>query len=322
MDSSKLRAGFLRVLLSRRRPIKGKLAVLKAEPVKEPNYQRPPSSREEMESCPREFIEDFYQRLEEENLTLITEEGEQGKLPVLILSLRPKEGEQKMKRPAVVLLHSSYYAKEWVRPLLEAYASRGYVAVAIDSRYHGERANSETAYIDALISAWKHGNTMPFLYDSVWDLIKLGDYLSQREDIDTDRIGITGESMGGIQAWLAAAIDTRFSVVVPIIGVQGFRWALENDKWQGRVDSIRPLFLEASKDMGKTEIDKEVVEKVWDRIAPGLTSEFDSPMLIPAIARRPLLILSGWISTKISCKKGRGFSLPTCRPEPCSFKSN
>ncbi|KAK8509277.1 hypothetical protein V6N12_018359 [Hibiscus sabdariffa] len=30
-------------------------------------------------------------------------------------------------------------------------------------------------------------------------------------------------------------------------------------------------------DLGKTAIDKEVVEKVWDRIAPGLASKFDSP---------------------------------------------
>lgn len=33
-----------------------------------------------------------------------------------------------------------------------------------------------------------------------WDLIKLADYLTQREDIDPTRIGITGESLGG---WLS-----------------------------------------------------------------------------------------------------------------------
>ena len=32
----------------------------------------------------------------------------------------------------------------------------------------------------------------------MWDLIKLGDHLSEREDIDPCRIGITGESLGGI----------------------------------------------------------------------------------------------------------------------------
>lgn len=31
----------------------------------------------------------------------------------------------------------------------------------------------------------------------VWDLIKLADYLTKREDIDPARIGITGESLGG-----------------------------------------------------------------------------------------------------------------------------
>ena len=32
--------------------------------------------------------------------------------------------------------------------LPQAYASRGYVAIAIDSRYHGERASSKTTYRD------------------------------------------------------------------------------------------------------------------------------------------------------------------------------
>ncbi|KAF2304452.1 hypothetical protein GH714_031639 [Hevea brasiliensis] len=242
-----------------------------------------------MESCPKVDIKNFKELLKEENLYLITEAGEQGRLPVLILSMKGS----KERRSAVVFLHSTNKCKEWLRPLLEAYASRGYVAIAIDSRYHGERASNKTTYRDALISSWKKGDTMPFIYDTVWDLIKLADYLTQREDIDPTSIGITGESLGGMHAWFAAAVDTRYSVVVPIIGVQGFRWAIDNDKWQGRVDSIRPLFEEAQKDLGKREIDKEVVEKVWDRIAPGLASSFDSPYTIPAIAPRPLLILNG-----------------------------
>lgn len=134
---------------------------------------------------------------------------------------------------------------------------------------------------------------MPFIYDTVWDLIKLADYLTQREDIDPFRIGITGESLGGMHAWFAAAIDTRYSVAVPIIGVQGFGWAIDHNKWQARVQSIKPVFEEARIDLGKSSIDKEVVEKVWDRIAPGLASQFDSPRAIPIIAPRPLLILNG-----------------------------
>ncbi|KAG6507528.1 uncharacterized protein LOC121981152 [Zingiber officinale] len=287
-----LRTDFLQILRSRRRKPDVSLSVELGGPVMDPMYQAAiyPGSREVMEACHRENLDGFKDRVIEENIYLTVEEGEQGRLPVLILSLKDNTTQRK---PAIVILHSSYKCKEWLRPLLEAYASRGYVAVAIDSRYHGERASNTTAYKDALVSAWKNGDTMPFIYDTVWDLIKLADYLVQREDVDPARIGITGESLGGMHAWFAAAADERYSVVVPIIGVQGFRWALDNDKWHARAESIKPVFEAACKDLGKDEIDKEVVEKVWERIAPGLASQFDAPYTVPAIAPRPLLILNG-----------------------------
>ncbi|KAI3872465.1 hypothetical protein MKX03_023205 [Papaver bracteatum] len=288
VDLSTLRSHFINVLKSRRTQVP--VSVEPAEPVVECLIQETPrpTRSEAMESCPREnFDKD---QLIEENLYLITEEGEQGRVPVLILSLI---GSEHQKRPAIVFLHSTNKCKEWLRPLLEAYASRGYIAVAIDSRYHGERAKNMTTYKDALVESWEKGDTMPFIFDTVWDLIKLADYLSQREDIDPSRIGITGESLGGMHAIFAAFVDTRYAVVVPIIGVQGFRWAIDNDQWQARVNSIKAVFEKARADLGKDEIDKEVVEKVWDRIAPGLASEFDAPYSVPAISPRPLLILNG-----------------------------
>ncbi|KAI7752715.1 hypothetical protein M8C21_010690 [Ambrosia artemisiifolia] len=295
MDSgdaaAKLRSQFLQLLSTRRSP-QVPLEEKPAKPVKEPLYQGPPPPpfSEAMKSCPKADIPNFEELLNEENLYLTTEEGDQGHLPVLILSMKESTPS---KRPAIVFLHSTNKCKEWVRPLLEAYASRGYIAVAIDSRYHGERAKNKTTYEDALVSSWKRGDTMPFIFDTVWDLVKLADYLTARDDIDHAKIGITGESLGGMHAWFAAFLDTRYSVVVPIIGIQGFRWAIDNDQWQARVDSIRSVFEEARIDLGKSVIDKEVVEKVWDRIAPGLAREFDSNYTVPLIASRPLLILNG-----------------------------
>ncbi|CAM8913315.1 unnamed protein product [Rhodiola kirilowii] len=290
VNAAKLREQFVQVLRSRRTEVP--LSVKPGKPVTKPFYQEnpPPTSSPAMESCPKLEIEHFNDKLKQENLYLTTEDGKQGELPVLIMYLEEKECK---RRPAVVFLHSTHKCKEWLRPLLEAYASRGYVTVAIDSRYHGERASNLTTYRDALVSAWKKGDTMPFIFDTAWDLIKLADYLTQREDIDPTKIGITGESLGGMHAWFAAFADTRYSVVVPIIGVQGFKWAIDNDKWQGRVDSIKAVFEEAKTDLHKSAIDKEVVAKVWDKIAPGLAGQFDAPFTVPSIAPRPLLILNG-----------------------------
>ncbi|CAA0838524.1 alpha/beta-Hydrolases superfamily protein [Striga hermonthica] len=308
-DAVKIRSEFLQTLRSRR-SAEVPLSVEYGEPVRGPLYQETPRPNfsEVMDSCPKKEIPNFKELLQEENFYLTTEEGEQGRLPVLLLKLKANNGQK--RRPAVVFLHSTHKCKEWLRPLLEAYASRDYIAIAIDSRYHGERARSLTTYREALVSSWKKGDTMPFIFDTVWDLIKLADHLTQREDVDPSRIGITGESLGGMHAWFAAAADTRYSVVVPIIGVQGFRWAIEHDKWQARVDSIKAVFEEARIDLGKSTIDKEIVEKVWDRIAPGLASRFDSPYTLPAIAPRPLLILNGKEDPR--CPLG-GLELPESR---------
>ncbi|KAI3781543.1 hypothetical protein L2E82_11560 [Cichorium intybus] len=289
--AAELRSHFIQLLRSRRSP-EVPLEVLPAKPVLEHLYQgtAPVIPSEVMEPCPKVDTPNLKELLKEEKFYLTTEEGDQGRLPVVILSMKENKHS---KRPAVVFLHGSNMCKEWLRPLLEDYASRGYIAVAIDSRYHGERAKNHTTYVDALVSSWKRGDTMPFIYDTVWDLVKLADYLTKRDDIDPSKIGITGMSLGGIHAWFAAFVDTRYSVVVPIISVQGFRWAIDNDQWHARVSSIKSVFEEARIDLGKDAIDKEVVEKVWDRIAPGLASKFDSTHTLPLIAPRPLLILNG-----------------------------
>ncbi|CAH1432945.1 unnamed protein product [Lactuca virosa] len=276
-SAANLRSQYLEVLRSRRSP-PVPLLKLPAKPVVEPLYQAMPIELVDfkaMKSYPKARI-NVKELLNEENFYLTTEEGEQGRLPVLILSM--KESTQS-KRPAVVYLHPSNANKEYLCPLLEVYASRGYIAIAIDARYHGERAKTPTAYQD------------------VWDLIKLADYLTtQRPDIDHSKIGITGNSLGGMHAWFAAFIDTRYSVAVLVNTVQSFRWAIDNDQWQARVDTVKPVFEVARIDLGKEAIDKEVVEKVCSiKIAKsaGLESEFDSPYTVPLIAPRPLLIING-----------------------------
>ena len=91
-----------------------------------------------------------------------------------------------------------------------------------------------TAYSAALIAAWHGSGERPFLLDSVWDLTHLLDYLVQRPDVDAGRIGMTGISLGGMHTWLCAALDTRVAVVAPMIGVQGFKWAVDNNQFQVR----------------------------------------------------------------------------------------
>lgn len=154
-----------------------------------------------------------------------------------------------------------------------------------------------SAYHAALVRGWRDGSER-FVMDIATDALSVVDYLLSRPDVSSRRIGAVGVSLGGMACWLLAACDERIYAAAPAIGVQSFRYALEHNLWGARVDSIRPVFDAAAKEIGK--LDGALVEKVWKRISPGLAEAdenilqaFDAPLTLPCVAPRPLLVLCG-----------------------------
>lgn len=198
------------------------------------------------------------------------------------------------RRPVVIALHGTGGSKANMLALCRKLAERGFIAVAIDGRYHGERktGKGQNDYNDAIVRAWQGSGEHPFYYDTVWDVMRLVDYLATRTDVDSSRIGLIGISKGGIETYLAAAADPRIAVAAPCIGVQSFDWALENNDWQGRVATIQPAFDAAAKDAGVAKPDTEFVKRFYDRVVPGIYSEFDGPEMVSLIAPRPLLVIN------------------------------
>lgn len=99
--------------------------------------------------------------------------------------------------------------------------------------------------------AWRDGGELPFLIDNVRDLQRLLDFLEAQPFVDPERIGMAGVSLGGMHTWLCAAMDTRVAAAAPLIGVQGFQWAINNNAFHGRVDSLKRAFQLIAKECGK-----------------------------------------------------------------------
>jgi len=218
---------------------------------------------------------------------------------VPVLSAKPLRLRQGARLPAIVVMHGTGGRKEDMQEYLAHFARLGTFAVSFDMRYHGERGGIAD-YHRALIAAWRArgANERPFIFDMAWDCIAVVDAIAGRDDVDASRIGVTGKSLGGMVAWIAAAADERIAAAAPAIGVQGFRYAVDTGSWQARVDSIRPLFAAAAADMGKEEIDGVVVRAVWEAITPGLLDRFDAPSSLRLIAPRPLLVVNGLLDPR------------------------
>ncbi len=220
------------------------------------------------------------------------------KVPMLIY--KPVSNKIK-KLPVVICLHGTNGNKDMamIKNLLYRFSKLGFMAVAIDGRYHGDRVKlvpDQNNYVKAIISAWKNKDSTqqeyPFFYDTVYDLWRLVDYLVTRPDVEPTRIGMMGISKGGIETWLAASVDTRIKVAVPVIAAQSFKWSLENDRWQGRAKTIWDAHAEAAKDLGDTSVNTGNVKTFWNKLLPEITDEFDCPSMIRLFAPRPLLLLS------------------------------
>lgn len=212
--------------------------------------------------------------------------------------LLPDAARFKGRRPAVIVLHGTGGNKEGgeVVNLAVKLARAGFIAVAIDGRFHGERTHAGTGsaeYNVAITRAFVTGEGHPFYYDTVWDVMRLADYLTTRQDVDAARIGLTGISKGGIETYLAAAADPRIAAAVPYIGVQSFAWALDNGQWKARIATIQGGFDAAAASAGRSPGSVDFVRQFYARVVPGIDGPFDGPAMLAAIAPRPLLVVNG-----------------------------
>ena len=120
-------------------------------------------------------------------------------------------------------------------------ARQGYVVIAIDMFYWGERRmildddpaayrerpasmpeeqvrafNQRASQNESLVgrSLFTAGITWPGVV--LWDDIRTLDYLASRPDVDATRLGCVGLSVGGYRSFLLAALDTRIKAAVDV----------------------------------------------------------------------------------------------------------
>jgi len=179
--------------------------------------------------------------------------------------------------PAVVGLHghggsceticTDLANPQCVGPML---AKKGFVVAAIDTYFCGSRGPKGNAPYRGLDEG-----TLFKLYHlqgrSLWGMMQrdqqiLLDYLETRAEVDPDRIGVTGMSMGGTGSWWLAALDDRVKASVCVAGFTRYRELFAHGNFR-----LHGIYY-------------------WP---PGLLRHFDTEAVYSLLAPRPFLALSG-----------------------------
>ncbi len=154
-----------------------------------------------------------------------------------------------------------------------ALAARGYVVLAIDTYCFGERngkgpdgpteKGTEGEWTAAKFNLWVGRCLWGMMIRD--DLMAL-DYLASRPEVDTNRMGVTGMSMGATRSWWLMALDDRLKAGVPVCCLTRAQNLIENG-----LLSAHGIYY----------------------FVPNLLKHFDNEAIVALIAPRPVLFLDG-----------------------------
>ncbi len=192
--------------------------------------------------------------------------------------------EAKGKVPVILGMHGHGSSKENIfgydsntaQDVLALLITHGYAVMAIDSYFNGERRGQGPAGESEMQRNGSDQEMSQFKLNlwfgrSLWGMqlrdeqIAL-DYLITRPEIDKDKIGVEGMSMGSTRAWWLAAIDERVRVVVGVACFTRYKELIEQ-----RQLKAHGIYY----------------------FVPGILNHFDTEIIMGLIAPRPFLALTG-----------------------------
>ena len=158
----------------------------------------------------------------------------------------------------------------WAGNPQQAYAadlcSRGYVTLAPDTIGFEERAHPRLSgpEYERFLAHELLLKGLTLQGKMIWDVMRGVDYLRSREEVDPERIGMIGHSLGGIETWFAAAAEPRIKVAAASCGTSTYAAVLA-----AQVSHNHGFYV------------------------PGILKWGDIPEVVSLIAPRPLLVLAG-----------------------------
>lgn len=180
--------------------------------------------------------------------------------------------------PALLCMPGSGNRKEdLLRPLdlLPRWAERGFFVLSIDRAQEEEEARVQQK---GLAGLWG---------EHIYDLMRALDYLESRPQVDRERVGMLGLSLGGMEALWLGALDPRLKAVVSVAGHLAWEEVFGGNAWRlifGRLGLGQALIKEGASGARAWEAFRDACPQL---------EALDAARIAPQLAPRPLLLMTG-----------------------------
>jgi cephalosporin-C deacetylase-like acetyl esterase len=152
----------------------------------------------------------------------------EGRLPAILYVC----GHGRVKKDGVSYGNKAHYQHHggW-------FARNGYVCLTIDTLQLGEIEGIHHGTYNHNRWWWNsRGYTSAGV--EAWNCIRALDYLQSRDEVDGERLGVTGRSGGGAYSWWIAALDERIKAAVPVAGITSLQNHVVDGCVEGHCDCM------------------------------------------------------------------------------------
>lgn len=144
-------------------------------------------------------------------------------------------------RPAILYVcgHSPTQKVRY-QPYPRKFAQLGFVCLIIETIQMGEVWGHHHGCYS---KGWFHWYSRGYNPGGVelWNAIRGLDLLSERPEVDPEKLGVTGISGGGSQSWYIAAADPRIKAVAPVCGASTLKAQIGTRTIDGHCDCMMPI---------------------------------------------------------------------------------
>ncbi len=155
---------------------------------------------------------------------------------------RPSEVKPGERLPAIVYVCGhSHQGRDGNKTAYQShgiwFARHGYVCLMLDTLQLGEIAGiHHGTYREQ--RWWWHGRGYTSAGVECWNGVRAIDYLTSRDDVDAEQIGVTGISGGGAATFWIAAADERVAAAAPVSGMADLESYVDNRVINGHCDCM------------------------------------------------------------------------------------